>query len=38
MPWDGNPLLGVAGNPLEVWGSVIVEDEIASETSTPEWW
>ena len=28
-PWDGTPLVGVAGNPLEVWGSVIVEVEIA---------
>ena len=31
-PWDGSPLVGVAGNPLEVWGSVIVEVEIAGET------
>ena len=31
-PWDGTPLVGVAGNPLEVWGSVTVEVEIAGET------
>ena len=32
VPWDGSPLVGVAGNPLEVWGSVIVEVAIAGET------
>ena len=32
MPWDGSPLVGVAENPVEVWGSVIVEVEIAGET------
>ena len=31
-PSDGSPLVGVAGNPLEVWSSVIVEVEIAGET------
>ena len=32
VPWDGSPLVGIGGNPLEVWGSVIVEVEIAGET------
>ena len=25
VPWEGSPLVGVAGNPLEVWGSVMAE-------------
>ena len=32
VPWDGSPLVGVAGDPLEVCVSVIVEVEIAGET------
>ena len=33
MPWDGSPLVGVARNPLEVWGSVVVKVEIADGCS-----
>ena len=30
-PWTGRPLVGVAGNPLEVWGTAFVDIEIAGE-------
>ena len=29
--WDGNPLVGVSGKPLEIWGSAKVKVEIAGE-------
>ena len=29
--WTGRPLVGVAGNPLEVWGTAFVDVEIAGE-------
>ena len=34
-PWQGNPLVGVAGHPLEVWGCAKVEIEIAGEKFRP---
>ena len=30
-PWTGNPLVGVTGDPLDVWGMTTVEIEIAGE-------
>ena len=30
-PWTGRPLVGVAGSPLEVWGTTFVDIEIAGE-------
>ena len=30
-PWTGSPLVGVAGNPLEVWGSAVVDIAMAGE-------
>ena len=30
-PWTGRPLVGVAGSPLAVWGTIIVNIEIARE-------
>ena len=30
-PWTGNPLVGVTGEPLEVWESTVIDTDFAGE-------